>query len=115
MEEELGIWSLEEELGIWNLEEELGAWKLEIGIPDLSARIVAPHFGIGFWNWKRPGFKCKDCGNALLDWNFGTLDWNLELEGPQQVRRTAARKGAKPARPRGERASKKPESAWQSD
>ena len=62
------------------MEEELGAWNLEIEIPDLNARIVAPHFGIG----RSQDLSAKTV--AAHFWN-GTLEswnWNLELEGPQQ-------------------------------
>ena len=80
----------------WILEEELGVWNLEIGIPDLSAVIVAPHFGIGIWNWKRPGFKCKDCGCALLEWNFGILELELGIGRTAARTGTTARRGASP-------------------
>ena len=81
LEEGFGVWNLEEELGIRNLEEELGVWNLEIGIPDLSAVIVAPHFGIG---------RGQDLSAKTVAAHFwiGTLELGIG--------RTAARRGASP-------------------
>ena len=69
------------------MEEELGAWNLEIEIPDLNARIVAPHFGIGRSQDLSAKTVAAHFWIGTKEFWIGTLevsDWNLELEDPGQ-------------------------------